>query len=448
MSDPYLLSKDRIKDPPSTFSQRLKHLGPGFILSASIVGSGELIATTTLGAKAGFVTFWVIIVSCFVKVAVQIEFAKHTILTGKTAMEIFNALPGKLIGKANWSVWLMLFLMVIKFIQVAGILGGVAIILNIIFPGIPIGPWSFFIAGVVALLIFRGYYKSIEKISIGLIAFFTLFTFLSILFIQYTAFAISWDDILLGLKFHLPKETVVFAIGAFGITGVGGDEILYYNYWCLEKGYAGNTGKKEDSPEWRARAKGWIKTMHLDAITAMIVYTVVTALFYLLGASVLYAQGKIPEGFAMIETLSGIYTESLGPGIKNVYLAGALLVLFSTLYAVLASWTRLFPDIFSQLGWINFRSPEVRKKWIAIIAWIVPVCWAILFLFIKLPVLMIISGGIAGSFILFLVVFSVFHIRYFSTEKEFVPGKTYDIILWASFLSIFAVGVYGIFKLI
>ncbi|NET32603.1 MAG: divalent metal cation transporter, partial [Cyanothece sp. SIO1E1] len=73
--------------PPVRFRDKLKYLGPGFVLSASIVGSGELIATTTLGAQAGFITFWVIIISCLVKVAVQLEFGRHTIMTGETAMQ-------------------------------------------------------------------------------------------------------------------------------------------------------------------------------------------------------------------------------------------------------------------------------------------------------------------------------------------------------------------------
>ena len=55
--DNYLITEKTIKEPPSSFVQKLKFLGPGFILSASIVGSGELIATTTLGARAGFVAF-------------------------------------------------------------------------------------------------------------------------------------------------------------------------------------------------------------------------------------------------------------------------------------------------------------------------------------------------------------------------------------------------------
>src|SRR5918999_5476017 len=92
--DKYIITEKTIKEPPHSFWQQLRFLGPGFILSASIVGSGELIATTTLGAKAGFVAFWIIIVSCLVKVVVQLEVGKHTILTGETAMLIFNKLPG------------------------------------------------------------------------------------------------------------------------------------------------------------------------------------------------------------------------------------------------------------------------------------------------------------------------------------------------------------------
>src|SRR5687767_8060008 len=97
--DKYTISDQTIRQPPASFFQRLRFLGPGFILSASIVGSGELIATTTLGARAGFIAFWVILISCLVKVAVQLEFGKHTILTGETAMQIFNKLPGPRIGK-------------------------------------------------------------------------------------------------------------------------------------------------------------------------------------------------------------------------------------------------------------------------------------------------------------------------------------------------------------
>jgi Mn2+/Fe2+ NRAMP family transporter len=240
---------------------------------------------------------------------------------------------------------------------------------------------------------------------------------------------------------------VAVAIGAFGITGVGGDEIIHYNYWCLEKGYAAYTGRNDESEAWKARARGWIRVMKLDAIIAMCVYTTVTAAFYLLGAAVLHVKGNIPEGYAMIETLSAMYTESLGPQARIAFFIGAFITLFSTLFAALAAWTRQVTDIFGQLQWIRFSDPRIRKKTIAILAWVIPLLWAILFVFIRLPVLMVITGGIIGSFLLFLVVFAVIQFRYVRLNPNFKPGFLYDLVLWISILSILGVGAFGIFKL-
>ena len=53
--------------------------------------------------------------------------------------------------------------------------------------------------------------------------------------------------------------------------------------------------------------------MYLDAIFAMIIYTLVTAAFFLLGAAVLHGRTEIPEGNGIIETLALIYTKSLAP---------------------------------------------------------------------------------------------------------------------------------------
>jgi Mn2+/Fe2+ NRAMP family transporter len=447
-NDPYLLNKENTIDPPPGFLKKLKFLGPSFILSASIVGSGELIATTTLGAKAGFITFWVILVSCLVKVAVQLEMGKHTILTGETAMQAINGLPGPKIGNARWSVWLVLLVMLVKLLQMGGIVGGVALILNMVFPQISVAVSAFIIAVSVALITFKGYYKFIERFSIVLIGLFTVFTFLALYFLKFTEYSLLWSDVLSGLRFELPVTAVAVAIGAFGITGVGADEILHYNYWCLEKGYAAHTGPYEDNQNWRDRARGWIRVMHIDALLAMVIYTVVTAAFYLLGAAVLHAQDRIPEGYEMVETLAVMYTDSIGPGAKPVFLAGSFMVLFSTLFAALAAWIRQYSDVFGQLGWMNFFDIKVRLQSIAILAWVMPLLWASLFVFIQLPVMMVISGGIVGSVLLLLVVFATLQFRYKRTLPEFVPGKLYDIILWISVLTIVWVAVYGLYQIL
>jgi len=444
--DHYKLREEDIQDPPTTILGQLKYLGPGLILSATVVGSGELIATTTLGAKAGFITLWVVIISCLVKVMVQVEVGKHAIYSGKTMMKSFNGLKGLKIGQAHWTIWTFLALMIMKLLQVGGIIGGVAIILNIAFPSISLLTWCVLISLLVSSLVYKGYYKIIERFSIYMIALFTLFTFISLYFIQFTSYAFTINDILLGLEFHLPKEALIFAFGAFGITGVGGEEIIYYNYWCLEKGYAAYTGPYEKSKEWLKRARGWIKVMYLDAVVSMVVYTTITAVFYLLGAAVLFRRGEVPEGYAMIETLSAIYTESLGMGARSVYLVGAATVLFSTLFSALAAWTRFYSDMFGQIGWINFYDTDQRRRMIAWLAWIFPPIWAILFLYIQLPVIMVLSGGLIGSVILFMVLYIAINFRYKRLPSELVPNIIYDVMLWISGVSIFLLGIYGIWQ--
>ena len=446
--DPYVLSEATIKEPPTRWVGRIRYLGPGIILSASIVGSGELIATTTLGARAGFVTLWVILVSCIIKVALQLEFGRHAINTGETTMGSFNRLPGPKLGRANWSIWTWLVIMVLKFIQVGGIVGGVALALYIAFPRVSVPIWTWAAAISVALLVFKGYYRSIEKISLAMMLLFTLLTIACVAFLQFTEYAVSWADIFEGLQFRLPKAAVGVAIAAFGITGVGGDEIMYYNYWCIEKGYAAFTGPKKDSPDWVRRARGWIKVMYMDALFSMVIYTIATAAFYLLGAAVLHGRGEIPKGFAMVEILSGMYTETLGPWAKGIFLIGAFVVLYSTLFAGLASWTRILGDGLGQLGLYNFYDPKTRSKVIAVLAFLIPIAWALLFLFMKAPVLMVLIGGIGTSIMLMLVIYAAIHYRYWRLSKELTPGRAFDVWFWLSATVIAFVGVYGIIKLI
>ena len=444
--DPYVLMKDDIKEPPTSFRETIKYLGPGFVMSAAIVGSGELIATTTLGARAGFVTFWVIILSCLVKVALQLEFGKHAISNGETMMDAFNRLPGWKFKEISWTIWTWLFIQIFKLLQVGGIVGGVAITMNIFFPSVNVTLWTLITAILAAVLVFRGYYIFVERFSLVMIAFFTVLTFLSVYFLQFTEFAVSWQDIAFGLEFNLPTAMVGVAIGAFGLTGVGGDEIMYYHYWCIEKGYASYTGPADQSKEWTRRAKGWIKVMYWDAVLSMIVYTLVTAAFYILGASVLHVQDRIPEGFQMIETLSGMYTETLGAGARNVFLICAIVVLFSTLFTALASWTRIFSDCFGKLGLLDFHDIEQRRRAIAIFAWVFPLLWALMFLFVQLPVLMVMIGGFFTSVVLLIVVFAAIHFRYRQLKPELIPSRFYDIAFWLSVVAIVLAAIYSIIR--
>lgn len=446
--DPYRPSLDLIKPAPTTLFGQLQHLGPGFILSAAIVGSGELVATTALGAKAGFVTLWVILLSCFMKVTLQLEFGKNAIYTGVPTMQALNRLPGLRFKNTHWTLWLWLSLQGLKVLQVGGIVGGVAIVLNMSFPGLSTELWAVLSAASAALLIYQGYYSWVEKGSLLMIIAFTALILVSLFMLQQTEYAITANQLAEGLRFSLPPTAVGVALGAFGITGVGGDEIMYYNYWCIEKGYAAYVGPNDNSPAWAERAKGWIRVMYLDALCSMVVYTTVTAAFYMLGASLLHAQGQVPDGYGMIEFLSQLFTATLGPGAKVIFMIGAFFVLYSTLFTANASWARIFGDAFGQFGWVQFGTPAERKRIIAALAWIFPALWCISFLFLKVPVLMILLGGIATSVLLIVVVWAAWQFRYHQLPASLKPTLFYDVCFWISVLSILGVGAYGIWQVL
>ena len=441
--DPYRLDPSAIREPPTTWAGSLPYLGPGFILSASIVGSGELIATTALGAEIGFIGLWIILLSCTIKVALQLQFGRYVILTGKTVMDSFNRLPGPSIRGVNWSIWLWLAAQPFKILQVGGIVGGLAILLAQVLPALSVSAWSWISATIVALLVSINRYRFVERTCLVLLSIFTLLTITSVIALQWTGFALSMPDLLSGLQFDLPTGAIVVVFGTFGLTGVGGDEIMQYPYWMLEKGYARYAGPpNSDDPEWQRRARGWIHVMYLDALLSMVAYTIVTIAFYLLGAAVLHSQGLTPKGHELITVLASMYTDSLGDWAKSVFLAGAFVVLFSTLFSALAAWTRTYTDAFAKLGWCDFEDARSRERMIKLLAWVFPFLWAALFLVYNAPVAMVVLGGVATTAILLLVVYAAVVFRISEPAPALRPTLAFDVALAVSCVSIAAFAVY------
>ena len=136
------------------------------------------------------------------------------------------------------------------------------------------------------------------------------------------------------------------------------------------------------------------------------------------------------------ETLSRIYTETLGVSARYLFLFGALAVLFSTLLAALAAWTRLYSDAVGQIGLLNYRNPKQRHVAFAIFAWLFPATWvACYFLITAQPAAMVIIGGVATTVILFVVAYAALYFRYRGNDDRLKPGIIYDIALWVSSVS-------------
>ena len=242
-------------------------MGPGLILAGSIVGSGELIATTRTGAEAHFDFLWLIIIGCFIKVFAQIEFGKHVITYGRSSLESLNELPGpcylsKKKGsqiKANWILifWFIMFISILG--QQGGIVGGVGQALAITFPLTEEGEiknetlsqkvaltiklneaksagkkdvtaelnqqilaltdtpeaiddllWSVIIAGFTIILLVNGKFSLIENFCIILVSSFT--SSQSSIFLPYSPMnlgQLKWMKSYMGLVSHFPIQKMV-----------------------------------------------------------------------------------------------------------------------------------------------------------------------------------------------------------------------------------------------
>ncbi|WP_207390782.1 Nramp family divalent metal transporter [Phytopseudomonas dryadis] len=449
LKDPYALHEDDVLEPPTTWTGRLSYLGPGIIISAAVIGSGELITTTALGAKAGFVLLWLVIVSTAIKVWVQLELAQWSILNGKPALQGYSQIGPKFFG-IGWINALWILMDFAKVLQRGGIIGGTVAAFSILYPvvGEPLGTpslvfWTvMLIAGVIALL-YTNRYGLLERAAFVSVVIFTLITVGLALGLPFTPFAYTGSTLLDGLSFAIPAGTLGFAVAMFGITGVGADEMTTYTYWCIEKGYARWTGPNNGSEARARRAEGWIKVMRTDVLISWVICTLCTMAFYVIGAAVLHPQGLVPQGNQMITTLSRIYTDTMGPWAHWLFLVGAITVLGSTLIASTASVPRLWANTLGLLGVIDWQDLAARQRAIRIMTVVFPIIWAMGFLVIQSPVLMVQIGGVASGIFLLAVVIAVWRLRATEVPERFKRNRFFSVALLLSSVAIVALGVYS-----
>ena len=115
---------------PKTFLERLKYIGPSVIVTGSVVGSGSIVMTPLLGAAAGFILLWWLLLSMWSKPIIQAEISRYIVVTRKTFLEAFADMPGfktTINGKTtSWLVWFMFIGVIPSVAGMGGLAGAVA----------------------------------------------------------------------------------------------------------------------------------------------------------------------------------------------------------------------------------------------------------------------------------------------------------------------------------
>ncbi|MCH2202475.1 MAG: Nramp family divalent metal transporter [Fuerstiella sp.] len=528
LDDPYTRSSDFLL-PPCGVWATLRQLGPGIILVGGIVGSGELIMTTRLGAIAGFGLLWFVLLSCFIKVVVQAELARHTISSGETFLTVFNKLPGPAVRRpvwltlswmsvvlvastialsvyvqlesvwktwwiaaafagvvvvaavlggwiisrnfghahaglssgevrsrrprVNWFTWLWLASMLLIFVNSAAILGGAGQAVEMALPdwfgenGSAV--WAIILAVVAASLLLSGTYSVLEKTLIVMVVTFTLLTVVCTVLLQWTGYAVTWADVRHGLSMSIPHPMSttlgLTALGMFAGTGVAFGEMWIYTYWCVEKGYARNVGDTLAGPQWAHRARGWIGVMYADVLVTMMIYTVTTVCFYVLGCAILHTGNIDPEGPQTISVLSTAYSGSLGNWAATLFVVGAFFVLFTTVLAGVAGTSRLMADALAVIGIIDSSDYHARLRFIRVFVVVSLAMSCIAYwLFQDPPAMLAVTSALIGALMYPILGLGVLYLRHCRVDRRIVPGRLATVWLWICGISLALISPGGV----
>lgn len=214
---------------PSEFSF-LKLAGPGLVVAATGIGSGDVVSATVGGARYGVVLLWAILAGAFFKFVLSEGIARWQLATGTTALEGWaDHLP-------PWVKWYFGIYLVIWTVAVSAALTnatglGIA---NLTGGAVP-QSWGAVIHSLIgfAFVWFGGYgnFERLMKLLVGVMGF-------SIL----VCAALTLHDPLpaaQGLVLpSIPAGSGTYVLSLIG--GVGGSiTMLSYNYWMREEGMRG-----------------------------------------------------------------------------------------------------------------------------------------------------------------------------------------------------------------
>lgn len=354
---------------PSTFKERMKAVGPGFVTAATGVGTGDLIAALVAGASFGVTLIWAILLGSVFKFYLTEGMGRWQLASGKTILEGWRTL-----GK--WAMGYFGIYTVIWGISYgAAAMSTSALMMVAMFPVMPLWAWGI-VHGLAGFgLVLLGRYNVFEKIMTIMIG---------IMFITVVGSAVillpDIGNIISGIVPRTGDSSLLLVMGLLG--GVGGTiTMASYGYWIREKKWEG---------------KSWIPMMRLDSGVGYAITAIFTVSLLIVGAEFLFGTGIEINGEEGLITLSGLFSEEFGSFARWMFLIGAWSAAFSSLLGVWNGVPYLFAD-FVRIIRKKTDKPITEKDpaYRAYLLWLTfP---PMLLLFMDRPVFLVILYGALGA---------------------------------------------------
>jgi Mn2+/Fe2+ NRAMP family transporter len=309
-----------VPQPPPTStipsSSFLKLAGPGLVVAATGIGSGDVVSATVGGARYGVVLLWAIALGAFFKFVLSEGIARWQLATGHTVIE-------------GWAEHLHASVKFLFGLGLANLTGG----------AVP-QSWGAVLHSLVgfAFVWLGGYgkFEKLMKLLVGVMGF-------SIL----VCAALTMRDPLpaiTGLTLPaIPVGSGTYVLSLIG--GIGGSvTMLSYNYWMREEGMRGS---------------GWLRYVRGDVAVAYIFTALFGISIMLIANTAFFVPGVTLRDAEAVPRMAAFLGTILGPFGVWAYGLGFWAAVFASLLGVWQSVPYLYADIY---GVMQGLSVEARKE--------------------------------------------------------------------------------------
>ena len=312
-----------------------KLAGPGLVVAATGIGSGDVVSATVGGARYGVVLLWAIVAGAFFKFVLQEGIARWQLGTGKTALEGWaDHLPAWV--KWYFAVYLVLWTVAVS----ASLTNATGLGIANLTGGAISQSWGAVMHSLIGFVfVFFGGYNSFEKfmkLLVGVMGF-------SILFCALFTLDNNAMPALKGLLIPtIPAGSGAYVLSLIG--GVGGSiTMLSYNYWMREEGMRGSG--------FLSYVRGDIAIAYLfTAVFGSSIMLIANDAFFTAGVTLTNAQA-VPRMAEALGTVMGTFG-------RIAFSVGFWAAVLASLLGVWQSVPYLYADFY---GIFKKMSPEARQ---------------------------------------------------------------------------------------
>jgi len=495
-----------VREPPRKLGGILRTLGPGLILAGSIVGSGELIAATHTGAKAGFTFLGLIIFGCVIKVFIQVEIARYAISSGKTSLAALNEAPGPGVrfqwrGRrvfANWIVMFWILTMLAGLGQLGGIVGGVGQAMAISVPLTEKGSvynekaglrarqqiaerklaleednaalkeemrslesnigafnfddkpdddkyWAVILAVVTSFLLVRGGFGFIQAFATVLVASFTLVTIVNLFALQsHHEWTIYWANLREGLGFSFLSSGPEKLGLALATFGIIG-------VGASEIVAYPYWCLEKGYAQWtgpRENTESWLKRAR-GWVRVLQWDAWASMVVYTFCTVVFYLLGAAVLSRLGLVPEKKELIQTLSAMYLPVFGGWAQVIFLFGAFAVLFS-TFLISNagkarMFTDVTGVTgvLKLDDARRqKGVKLMGGLLPILCVLVYVVWPKPTILVLFSGMMQSLLLPMLGFAILWFRFKKTDPRLAPGRVWDVMLCLSFASFVAIGIY------